>query len=459
MRRQLAGDRAARAVRRRARGGRARARGVRATRSWSRRLRAVPGDAGDDERDRRASATRRSPTRSCATSSGTSASRPRRSTRDVADRVLSLPRAAELRDARGRSAWTARASGSARRISRRGAAAATDDAGRAGRRDDRRSPEPAAAAAARPGRDPLVHAARPSWRRRESLSCVRVEKGDDRGRVAPCGLTRSAASSSTSTGRSSTAGADFGARPLPGAREVLAAIRASGPAAGRCSRTAATSARRRSPRSCARSGCRSPTTRSLTPVVQRDRPTCAAATRASRSLVFALAGRRASAWRPRACRSSTTDARQAGAVFVAHVERRLARRHRARGPGGPRRRAAADRELRARRTAGADGPDLQPRRDGHRGAGQGRPARAPRSSASPRGRASTRSAAASACRRRRWRSSATTSAWTSRSATWAGRRPILVRSGMSGTVDLNDVPEKQRPHAVVDGVEQILGWL
>jgi NagD protein len=40
-----------------------------------------------------------------------------------------------------------------------------------------------------------------------------------------------------------------------------------------------------------------------------------------------------------------------------------------------------------------------------------------------------------------------------------GSKTILVRSGMSGTVDLNDIPEKQRPHAVVDGVEQILDWL
>jgi HAD superfamily hydrolase (TIGR01450 family) len=40
-----------------------------------------------------------------------------------------------------------------------------------------------------------------------------------------------------------------------------------------------------------------------------------------------------------------------------------------------------------------------------------------------------------------------------------GSRTILVRSGMSGTVDLNDIPERQRPHAVVDGVEEILPWL
>lgn len=40
-----------------------------------------------------------------------------------------------------------------------------------------------------------------------------------------------------------------------------------------------------------------------------------------------------------------------------------------------------------------------------------------------------------------------------------GSRTILVRSGMSGAVDLNGIPERQRPHAVVDGVEEILGWL
>ena len=40
-----------------------------------------------------------------------------------------------------------------------------------------------------------------------------------------------------------------------------------------------------------------------------------------------------------------------------------------------------------------------------------------------------------------------------------GSRTILVRSGMSGSVDLNGVPERQRPDAVIDGVEQILGWL
>jgi HAD superfamily hydrolase (TIGR01450 family) len=40
-----------------------------------------------------------------------------------------------------------------------------------------------------------------------------------------------------------------------------------------------------------------------------------------------------------------------------------------------------------------------------------------------------------------------------------GSRTILVRSGMSGSIDLASVPERKRPHAVVDGVEEMLGWL
>jgi ribonucleotide monophosphatase NagD (HAD superfamily) len=40
-----------------------------------------------------------------------------------------------------------------------------------------------------------------------------------------------------------------------------------------------------------------------------------------------------------------------------------------------------------------------------------------------------------------------------------GSRTILVRSGMSGAVDLEAVPERRRPHAVVDGVQGLLGWL
>jgi hypothetical protein len=34
-----------------------------------------------------------------------------------------------------------------------------------------------------------------------------------------------------------------------------------------------------------------------------------------------------------------------------------------------------------------------------------------------------------------------------------------VRSGISGKVDLARVPERLRPDAVVDNVEEVLGWL
>jgi HAD superfamily hydrolase (TIGR01450 family) len=40
-----------------------------------------------------------------------------------------------------------------------------------------------------------------------------------------------------------------------------------------------------------------------------------------------------------------------------------------------------------------------------------------------------------------------------------GSRTILVRSGMSGSLDLDGVPEERRPDEVVDGVEEILPWL
>jgi hypothetical protein len=40
-----------------------------------------------------------------------------------------------------------------------------------------------------------------------------------------------------------------------------------------------------------------------------------------------------------------------------------------------------------------------------------------------------------------------------------GSRTILVRSGMSGSLDLDGVPERKRPDAVIDGVEEMLPWL
>jgi NagD protein len=40
-----------------------------------------------------------------------------------------------------------------------------------------------------------------------------------------------------------------------------------------------------------------------------------------------------------------------------------------------------------------------------------------------------------------------------------GSRTILVRSGMSGALDLDQVPAERRPDAVIDGVEELLDWL
>lgn len=40
-----------------------------------------------------------------------------------------------------------------------------------------------------------------------------------------------------------------------------------------------------------------------------------------------------------------------------------------------------------------------------------------------------------------------------------GSRTILVRSGISGSIDVDGIPEKRRPDAVVDGVEELLAWL
>ena len=40
-----------------------------------------------------------------------------------------------------------------------------------------------------------------------------------------------------------------------------------------------------------------------------------------------------------------------------------------------------------------------------------------------------------------------------------GSRTVLVRSGISGGIDLDGVPERRRPHAVIDGVADLLDWL
>ena len=40
-----------------------------------------------------------------------------------------------------------------------------------------------------------------------------------------------------------------------------------------------------------------------------------------------------------------------------------------------------------------------------------------------------------------------------------GSRTVLVRSGISGDMDLTSLPEARRPHAVIDTVEELLQWL
>ena len=87
------------------------------------------------------------------------------------------PRAAELREL---EPLAPRGRARALRVAdlRRGAAAAADDAGGAGRRDGGRRAGERRAPAARPGRDPLVTLLR-ELARRESISYLRLEKGDD----------------------------------------------------------------------------------------------------------------------------------------------------------------------------------------------------------------------------------------------------------------------------------------
>jgi ribonucleotide monophosphatase NagD (HAD superfamily) len=40
-----------------------------------------------------------------------------------------------------------------------------------------------------------------------------------------------------------------------------------------------------------------------------------------------------------------------------------------------------------------------------------------------------------------------------------GAQTVLVRSGISGQIDLQAVPERRRPDAAIDGVAELLEWL
>ena len=112
-----AGDRQARALRRHPRGGDPRPRRDGLSDHGHPGL-AVRRHPGGDERDLRRSAGARSPTRWSATSTATSSSPPRRSTREIADKVLSR-RAPRSSASSSRSAWRERASASARGSPRR----------------------------------------------------------------------------------------------------------------------------------------------------------------------------------------------------------------------------------------------------------------------------------------------------------------------------------------------------
>jgi len=40
-----------------------------------------------------------------------------------------------------------------------------------------------------------------------------------------------------------------------------------------------------------------------------------------------------------------------------------------------------------------------------------------------------------------------------------GSKTVLVRSGTTGDIDVSRLPERQRPHVVIDGVDELLRWL
>ena len=227
----------------------------------------VASQAARNVIDRRALGERLRRDRS-ATSSATTAIRRRRSTPTSPTGSWSCPRRRSCATW-SRSASTARASGSAGAISeeelllRLTMPEEQVDAMVAARDAARPAPPPAA----RPGRSPLVTllselARRPAItefaldpRRAATRWCGAVPDGLDRLAIDEVrGFVFDV------DGTLAHRGPDGRARPQPGAVEVLERIRASG---GRscCSRTAATSARRRWPARSGRTACRSPTTR------------------------------------------------------------------------------------------------------------------------------------------------------------------------------------------------------
>ena len=275
----------------------------------------------------------------------------------IADRVLSLPRAEELRRS-GAAQPRGRARALRRGHLRGGAAAAPDDAGRAGGRDGGRARAEPAAARRRPGRDPLVRllgswpsASRSrtcAWRRATTWWCGAVRLDDVAG------------SCSTSTGRSCTA-APTSARAAARGGEVLEAIRASGRPL-----VLFTNGSHMGPEAFAaglrEDGLPVADDELLDAGLQRaDLPGAAARGGAGDGVRLGRDARRmADAGVP------LVDTDEAEVVFVAHVDVGRPGRDGGRRPRGDERRAAADRELPAR-LLGGERDHLQPRGDGDGG--------------------------------------------------------------------------------------------
>ena len=132
--------------------------------------------------------------------------------------------------------------------------------------------------------------------------------------------------------------------------------------------------------------------------------------------------------------------------------------HGARGARDPRRRPAADRQLPAR-LRGRQRPDLQPRGDAHGGDREGRAARARSSSASRRRRPCWSFEDRLGVASQDLLVTGDDVRMDVGLGLLGGSRTVLVRSGISGALDVSTLPERRRPHAVVDGVGELLAWL
>ena len=289
-----------------------------------------------------------------------------------------------------------------------------------------------AAGRRRPARArPARHAAGEVGTGRDRLPAVPGGEGRRRVGVAPCGLTTSAAFVFDVDGTLVHRGARRGARRMPGAVEVLEAIRASA-GRSRSSRTAATcrpGARRGAARGRA-AGRR-----------RRD----AHAARAARLLPGRRPPGAAGAWcsAPQAARErmaarawrAPADATAAGRAPSSWRTPTASTSTRSSAPPARCRRRELLTASYAPAYCGRRRPDLQPRRDDDRRDRQGHRARA-RSSASPRRRPSTRSAARMGVPTAEVAVVGDDVALEVELGHIGGSHTVLVRSGMTGALDL-----------------------